>query len=185
MVSERGGAKKLSFNFKNSNLTLTSTSRPNPFKVKTSHGQWTTEKKSVGKWRKNRNEVKRTMASLSYLSWHRTRSYNGGGPCRRGRSGRFNREVAWNQAPLEGRGGGGRGKRNKITKRKRRKRQTARGTEEGQGKGGPGTCLRPFPLFSLPLSSLCATYNFIQRFPTEEPSSRLKGKRHTVILSIS
>ena len=67
MVSERGGAKKLSFNFKNSNLTLTSTSRPNPFKAKTSHGQWTTEKKSVGKWRKNRNVVKRTMASLSYL----------------------------------------------------------------------------------------------------------------------
>ena len=141
MVSERGGANKLSSNFKNSNLNLTSTSRPNPFKVKTSHGQWTTEKKSVGKWRKNRNEIKRTMASLSYLPWNQTRLYNGGGPCRRGRSGRFNREVAWNQAPLGGEVG--RGERNKITKWKRRKRQTARGTEEGQGKGGPGTCLRP------------------------------------------
>ena len=47
MVSERGGANKLSSNFKNSSLNFTSTSRPNPFKVKTSHGQWTTEKKSV------------------------------------------------------------------------------------------------------------------------------------------
>lgn len=43
-ASERGG---LSSNFKNSNVNPTSTSRPNPFKVKTSHGQWTTEKKSV------------------------------------------------------------------------------------------------------------------------------------------
>ena len=46
-VSEQDGANKLSSYFKNSDLNLTSTSRPNPFQVKTSHGQWTTEKKSV------------------------------------------------------------------------------------------------------------------------------------------
>ena len=44
------------------------------------------------------------MASLSYLPWNQTRSYNGGGPYGGPRSGRINQEVAWNQAPLEGGG---------------------------------------------------------------------------------
>lgn len=58
------------------------------------------------------------MASLSYLPWNQTRSYNGGGPCRRGRSGRFNREVAWNQAPLEGKGVGEKEQHNEAKAKK-------------------------------------------------------------------
>lgn len=70
-ISERCGANKLSSNFKNSNLNLTSTSRPNPFQVKTSHGQWTTEKKSVGNG--ERTEMKLRGPWLPFLICRETK----------------------------------------------------------------------------------------------------------------
>lgn len=92
------------------------------------------------------------MASLSYLPWNQTRSYNGGRPCRRGRSGRFNREVAWNQAPLEGKGGGGAGEKeqNDEAKAKAKKEANRAGDWGGAGKRQARNMSPPFPTFQSP-----------------------------------
>ena len=90
------------------------------------------------------------MASLSYLPWNQTRSYNGGRPCRRGRSGRFNREVAWNQAPLEGKGGRGTGGKEQNNEGKEKKEANRAGDWGGAGKRRARNMSPLFPTFQSP-----------------------------------